>query len=317
MLDVVLVDGDSHSREVTVEQLSTLGVRRLRTIDNYEKFSNLTAERPADLIIFDAGQKTEEELSFIRTLRQQADESAFAPLLALSQQTTRQDVRNIVDIGATELVAKPASMKHLLEHMQNIVDNPRSFIAGQAFKGPDRRRKQKPDTQGEGRMGRPLQVVTRGEYLAGGISGPASIMPDFSLKLKVGNVTPGDIPQKLEDEFILWVSVDVAALQESLAMLMDGAAVEAYIERICSACLSINARSNAYGYELGCEVAGMLREFCLTEYKKDEEHHIIILEKHIQVLSTIYHGRLRGDGGDHGQQLVSDLRLLVKKYAAS
>ena len=99
MLDVVLVDGDSHSREVTVEQLSTLGIKRLRIVDNYEKFSNLNGERPADLIIFDAGQKTEEELNFIRTLRQQDDESAFAPLLALSQQTTRQDVRSIMDLS--------------------------------------------------------------------------------------------------------------------------------------------------------------------------------------------------------------------------
>lgn len=313
-LNVILADGDPSSAQRTRALLSALGVYQLRLTKNYAQLVEALKQAPADLIVFDAGNKTDTELDFLQKLRKESSTIALTPVLTLSPNTTEHDVRNLVNIGTTELVAKPVSIKTLFGRFQNMVDSPRSFVCTKNFKGPDRRRKQQPGVEGEGRTGQAPKVISREDYLAGEFDGPVTIAPDFTLKVKVNNVIGGALKPEVEDEFIFWSLSDISAMEASYQAISEGNPVAPNLERICSGSLGIEARSEAYGYELGSEVARRLGKFCRHDFTQSNPGHIIVIEKHLQTLSTVYHGRLRGDGGETGKALIHDLGLLVKKY---
>ena len=316
-LNVVLVDKDPNSAQLSRTLLSSLGIYQLRIVESYEQFLRAMEQEPADVVAFDAGSKTDQEIDFIQQLRQESGDMALMPVLSFTADTTKQDVYRLVNAGATELVAKPSNVKALFSRLQNMVDSPRSFVATKDFKGPDRRRKQQPGVADESRTARSPQIVTREAFLSGDVDGPVVIQPDFSLKVKANNIVPGSIMRPaIEDEFIFWSLSDLAALEASQIAIADGAAIAPNVERISNACLSIMARSEAYGYDLGGQVASQLQSFSQQHFKAGKEGHLVVIEKHIQTLSLIYNGRLRGDGGDTGKALAHDLGLLVRKYAS-
>lgn len=315
-LSVILVDGDPSSAQFSRNILSSLGIYQIRIVHDYEQFLAATAQEPADLVVYDTHNKTQADLAFIHKLRNEPSDVATTPILALSSNITKEDVYNLVNCGATDLVAKPSDTKTVFGRIQNMVDSPRSFICTKDFKGPDRRRKQQPGRDDENRTARAPKTVTREEFLRGDFDGPVMIQPDFALKVKTNHITLGNIMRPaVEDEFVFWSVSDLSTIEAGQMAMADGAPAAPHIERICSSCLSIEARSEAYGYELGREVAGMLRTFCQVHFQDGEKEHLVVLEKHIQTLSLIYNGRMRGDGGAQGQALKNDLGLLAKKYS--
>lgn len=315
-LNVVLVDGDPTSAQHTRMLLSNLGIYQLRVAKNYDQMITMLTKSPADLIAFDAGKKSSQELELIQKLRKEKSSLALTPVLSLSSQTTAKDVHQLVDAGVTELVAKPANVKTIFGRIQNMIDSPRSFVSTKDFKGPDRRRKQQPGMENEGRTNTAPTIVSREQFLKGEVTGPVVIMPDFQLKVKVNKIGAGPMRPAVEDEFIFWSLSDIASMEASYIALTEGSHAAPHLERICNACLSIEARSGAYGYDLGCEVARRLGEFCRHKFERGNKEHLIVLEKHLQTLSTVYHGRMRGEGGQHGKDLLEDLGKLVAKYTS-
>lgn len=315
-LNVLLVDPNHSNAQKTREMLSSLGVYQIRMARDSKEMMDHLAETTIDVITYDMGSKASKAIDPILQLRDYSNMASLTPVLAFSRETTLQDVRDMVNAGVTEIIGQPASVKSVFSRFQHIVDSPRSFLATNQFKGPDRRRKSKPDLSAEVRAARSPQIVTREQYFSGTIDGPMVMMPDFKLKAKVSNLVAGALPTNVEDEFIFRVLLDVDALEASHIALSQGASAASNIERICNACLSIEARSEAYGYTLGCIIARSLSTFCRDYYVEGKPAHLVIIEKHFQTLSTIYHGRLKGDGGEQGKALASDLGLLIKKYTS-
>ena len=62
------------------------------------------------------------------------------PILVLSGQTEIETVIKARNAGATEFLAKPASVGSLYDRLVWMVENPRPFIKAEEFLGPDRRR---------------------------------------------------------------------------------------------------------------------------------------------------------------------------------
>lgn len=314
-LNIAVMDADAKSAQTTRTLFSSLGVNHFRLFRNAAEMLDTLKKETSDIIVADMGLKTDAELEAIQNLRHETSPLAFIPIIALSANNTAHDVKRVIDAGASELVAKPANAKNVFTRLQTIIDNPRSFVATKDFKGPDRRRKTHVKEENEERQLRSPKVLSNSEFMSGvQLDGPVIIMPDFSLKVKVMQNTPGVAKQQIENEFLFWALSDVAMLEACEIKISEGLNPAPLIERICNACLSIQARASVYNYALGAKIAGLLSEFTQNHFLPDQRGHRIILEKHIQLLSTIFNQRLHGDGGKQGQELQNELSQLTQKY---
>jgi DNA-binding response OmpR family regulator len=62
--------------------------------------------------------------------------------------TERSLVEAARDAGVNEFLAKPITAHNLISRITEILDRPRPFVRCEAYTGPDRRRRRKPDYNG-------------------------------------------------------------------------------------------------------------------------------------------------------------------------
>ena len=76
--------------------------------------------------------------------------------------------------------------------------------------------------------------------------------------------------------------------------------------------LNIKSSSAIYGYNLATNIARLLFEYCDNNLCTSTKQRRII-QLHINALKIMYKQDIKGDGGQVGKQLISELQLLVKK----
>lgn len=89
------------------------------------------------------------------TKRIRAGEKSANPWTAIIICTAYTEKHHIIearDAGTTEFLAKPVSAKSIYSRIVSVIDDPRPFVRGGTFNGPDRRRKEIP-YPGEERRG--------------------------------------------------------------------------------------------------------------------------------------------------------------------
>lgn len=79
-----------------------------------------------------------ELLQWIRTSKD--EEIRFLPIIVISAYTTERVISAARDGGANEALVKPISGMKLAQRILSVIDNPRPFVSGGGFFGPDRRR---------------------------------------------------------------------------------------------------------------------------------------------------------------------------------
>jgi DNA-binding response OmpR family regulator len=65
-----------------------------------------------------------------------------------------QEVKDALDAGVNEIMIKPATIKGVGDRIRAVLENPREFVRVDAYVGPDRRRRDKPDFKGPERRRR-------------------------------------------------------------------------------------------------------------------------------------------------------------------
>ena len=69
------------------------------------------------------------------------------PIIMLTGKGEIADVQAARDVGITEFVVKPFTVKTLYDRIEHLIDHPRSFVLSTNFVGPDRRRREaKPES---------------------------------------------------------------------------------------------------------------------------------------------------------------------------
>lgn len=84
-------------------------------------------------------------LDWIRSSKD--DDVRFLPVVVISAYTTERVVSMARDRGANEALVKPVSGMKLAQRILATIDNPRPFVSGGGFFGPDRRRQALPFTE--------------------------------------------------------------------------------------------------------------------------------------------------------------------------
>ncbi len=139
-LSVVIADDQRSSREIVAEFLKAAGMRDIRHAADGGEACQLICARAPDFLILDLempydGVKT---LGQIRTGA--ASPNRRLPVIMMTAYATPARIAAMRDAGATEVVSKPLSSTKLLARIQAVLLQPRPFIDGRTYVGPDRRR---------------------------------------------------------------------------------------------------------------------------------------------------------------------------------
>jgi len=82
----------------------------------------------------------------------------FVPVIMLTGHTLIEDVNKARDAGINEFIAKPVSVKTMMQRLVAVIEHPRPYVRTAAYFGPCRRRRSDSDYRGpERRSASPKQ----------------------------------------------------------------------------------------------------------------------------------------------------------------
>ncbi|PHQ71948.1 MAG: two-component system response regulator [Sneathiella sp.] len=140
-LDILFVDDNKNMHLIVKHLLMAMDITKYKSCLNAHNAIKMMQKHPPDIVITDLKMKSMDGLELIERIRKgEGDVDPFVPILVLSGQTEIETVIKARNAGATEFLAKPASVASLYDRLTWMVDNPRPFIKSKKFLGPDRRR---------------------------------------------------------------------------------------------------------------------------------------------------------------------------------
>ena len=229
--------------------------------------------------------------------------------------------------GAHEFLVKPFSTKTLYNRLEQIIDNPRSFVFSSAYVGPERRRRGEPPAGVNERRTTKPQVKTSAQVAMGSVptDTPVIYAPDFTLRKALGvntslaqMITPDVLAEAqqaidvLVKDSLSWISEDLKTL-EAAAHSLSLQYLSQAIEQAKEASLSIKARSGTFGYVMASDVARLLYLFLSSNYSATNPKHLIVMQKHIDVLKVIFAKGIKLREGI-GNDLYAELERLIATH---
>ena len=79
-------------------------------------------------------------IALTRQIRAEPGDRHRIPIIMVCAEAGRSLIEEARDAGVNEFIKKPMSAKILEARINQTMDNPRGFVASQAYTGPDRRR---------------------------------------------------------------------------------------------------------------------------------------------------------------------------------
>lgn len=141
-IKLLLVDDNQHMRVLLTEIVRALGAKHVfEAVDGATAMDFLRANA-VDVVITDLAMQPIDGIEFVRMLRNSPTSPApLLPVIMITGHSTQTRVCEARDVGVTEFLAKPVTVRGVLERLLEVVDNPRPFIRSETYFGPDRRRK--------------------------------------------------------------------------------------------------------------------------------------------------------------------------------
>ncbi|PCJ70351.1 MAG: two-component system response regulator [Rhodobiaceae bacterium] len=141
-LTFLIAEDNSFMLSQLRQQLRGIGTGALfEAQDGEEAFALLCAKKP-NFVIIDSEMEPVSGLAFVRQARTSKDNpNPQVPIIVLVATPSAAKLTEARDVGATEILTKPVSVKLLTGRIQHILKNQRQFIHEGSFAGPDRRRK--------------------------------------------------------------------------------------------------------------------------------------------------------------------------------
>lgn len=150
--------------------------------------------------------------------------------------------------------------------------------------------------------------------------------PDNVLRRKIGaNVNLGKIftPEKIMQcqemidktlaGFLQEMEVQLAAVGNEYARSADKPeTARRALQAVAEVALAIKKSMEALDYAFGFKVAQSLYEYIRSAHPQGPDVSLIVC-KHIAVLQIIIRDQIRGEGGTLGQDMLTNLRNLIKK----
>ncbi|MEH6526203.1 MAG: response regulator [Sneathiella sp.] len=140
-LDILFVDDNKNMHLIVKHLLQAMDINNFRGCLNANNALKMIKNQLPDILITDLKMGSLNGFELIERIRKgEGGCDPYLPILVLSGQTEIDTVIKARNAGATEFLAKPASVGSLYDRLVWMVENPRPFIKAEEFLGPDRRR---------------------------------------------------------------------------------------------------------------------------------------------------------------------------------
>jgi CheY-like chemotaxis protein len=146
---VLVVDDNIHMRKLVTTILQAFGVIQIYEAENGDRAWTILREANPDVVVMDwmmEGMSGIELTKMIRTNPQSPN--PFVPVIMLTGHTLIEDVAEARDAGINEFIAKPVSVKTMMNRLLAVIESPRPFVRTKSYFGPCRRRRGAAEYQG-------------------------------------------------------------------------------------------------------------------------------------------------------------------------
>ena len=151
-LSFLVVDDNSHMRRLVRSLLHGFGSRQVYEAEDGAAGLEGVENYNPDILITDWAMPIFDGLELMQMIRNpDSCKNAYIPIIMLTGHAEKDRVIQARNYGVTEFLCKPISAKSLYDRIFSIVLNPRPFIKTPKYFGPDRRRLEDTNYQGEDR----------------------------------------------------------------------------------------------------------------------------------------------------------------------
>lgn len=149
LLKILLVDDNQYMRVLLSEILRALGVTRIHEASDGAEALQMMRDFPIDVVITDLSMEPLDGIDFVRLLRNSPDSpNQKAPVIMMTGHATVARLHQARDAGVSEFLVKPLNARAVIERLHQVLENPRPFVRGSDYFGPDRRRRADPNYPG-------------------------------------------------------------------------------------------------------------------------------------------------------------------------
>lgn len=342
LLSVLVVEDSGFIRTVLTATLRAIGVGVVHAVNSGADAIRWLDQRraalppgapPVDLVISDLVMPEVDGLMLLRWLRYSPQSpDKFLPILMLSGAADRQYVEQARDLGATDFIAKPFSAQTIANRLLFAVARPRRFVLAKGYFGPDRRRADKPVAM-DCRMTDPSEIlVVHSASKAAGIDRFPVVFFELPNRLgaKVGIAPRGPVPTLAPEvlaaaeqeilsragDYATWISAEVEEMGRRVERLpREPDAVPDLLARVNRAAHEMRGQGGIFGYPLITLIAKSLYEATRGGGQTVTETEHRLFKAHVDAIRAVMNGRISGDGGATGQQLLASLEVAKRKYA--
>lgn len=140
---ILVVEDDKVMRRLLKDMLHIMGFPNVHISEDGQEGIDYLHFNPIDIVICDWKMHGMDGITFTRYVREQmSGGKRFLPIIMLTGKAEEKDVVAARDSGVTEYLIKPFTTDTLYSRIKSVVEQPRSFVLSDEFKGPDRRRKE-------------------------------------------------------------------------------------------------------------------------------------------------------------------------------
>jgi CheY-like chemotaxis protein len=344
-LSVLIIEDSPFFRGMLAEILRALKVGRIvvmeeggAAITHLRSIGKNAAAAQAlvpDLIICDYLMSPINGAMVLRWVRQSEDSpDRFIPFVMISGAADGDKVREVRDLGVTEFLAKPFSVKAVANHLIAAIDGPRPFIYTRDYFGPDRRRQVRPYNDVDRRIAteKDLEILYSGSRLR-------SVNPNakaFVFKLpnrlreKIAGIGRGPLVidpsllqqaeqqlDRMEEDYSDWVRGSIQQLYEAhrAGKALDPRKRLIPIQTINKIAHDLRGQGSTFGYPLITVFGRSLYE-CTLDISEASDQLFEFIRTHIDGINAVIREKIKGEGGQMGKDLITSLerardRLMV------
>lgn len=137
---LIVFDETAFTRRLVISILRSAGASSVQAASSVEDGLKKTSCAHDPILITDWRERTSQGYELLASLRAAKGAVRETPALVLTGRSSMPDIMAARDAGASEYVLRPIAPRTLLDRLDAVVRQPRSFIETDSFKGPDRRR---------------------------------------------------------------------------------------------------------------------------------------------------------------------------------
>jgi len=279
---ILIVDDNDGTRRLVRLLLRDRGVGHVLQASGVEEALRILFTQTVDLVFTDWEMIGKSGFDLVGQIRAARDERLRSmPIVMMTAHSEEWRVIAARDAGVSDYLVKPIVPAQLELKLKAALKDVREFIAAESYRGPDRRRAQKPYD---------------------GLERRATAWPELAQP-----ELPADSLQRLREQFESFLGEAVRLMVADLCAAgeMPETAAEC-CQRIQKLAHNLKGQGASFGYPLVTDICGGLCDF-LRRMPEPDSRSLALLGGYVAVLETVAQHRVAGDGGAIGQKMLARL----------